>query len=55
MPIEAIIFDMDGVLVDSEVYWDKARVEFARDRGKANGRTSFSALRWDAARSAGPV
>jgi HAD superfamily hydrolase (TIGR01509 family) len=34
VPIEAVIFDMDGVLVDSEVYWQKARVEFARDLGK---------------------
>jgi HAD superfamily hydrolase (TIGR01509 family) len=34
MPIEAVIFDMDGVLVDSEVYWLRARQEFARDIGK---------------------
>lgn len=33
MPIEAVVFDMDGVIVDSEVYWAQARVEFARDRG----------------------
>jgi len=34
MPIEAVIFDMDGVLVDSEVYWYQARQEYARDHGQ---------------------
>lgn len=33
MPIETVIFDMDGVIVDSEVYWFKSRQEFARDLG----------------------
>lgn len=34
MPIETVIFDMDGVLVDSEIYWEEARQEYARDVGK---------------------
>ncbi len=34
MTLEVVIFDMDGVLVDSEVYWSVSRIEFAKDRGK---------------------
>lgn len=34
MPIQAVIFDMDGVLVDSEAYWWQARVAFAEALGK---------------------
>lgn len=34
MPIETIIFDMDGVLVESEHYWLQAREEFAAARGR---------------------
>jgi mannitol-1-/sugar-/sorbitol-6-/2-deoxyglucose-6-phosphatase len=34
LTIQAVIFDMDGVLVDSEVYWRKSREEFARALGK---------------------
>ena len=34
MAIEAIIFDMDGLLVDSEPVWDKARRSMAAEAGK---------------------
>src|SRR4029450_13387878 len=31
--IEAVIFDLDGVLLDSEQVWDEVREELARERG----------------------
>lgn len=31
--IEAMVFDLDGVIVDSEHVWDAAREAFARERG----------------------
>jgi HAD superfamily hydrolase (TIGR01509 family) len=31
--IEAVVFDLDGVLVDSEEIWDRAREQLARERG----------------------
>ena len=31
--IEAVVFDLDGVLLDSEQVWDSAREELARERG----------------------
>jgi len=34
MAIQTVIFDMDGVLVDSEVYWLESRIEFAQSIGK---------------------
>lgn len=33
MKFKAVIFDMDGVLIDSEVYWFDAEREFFRARG----------------------
>jgi len=33
--LEAVVFDMDGVLVDSEEIWDEARRDLALERGLA--------------------
>ena len=42
MPIAAVIFDLDGVLVDSEQVWDGARRELVSDHG---GRWTETATR----------
>ncbi len=31
--IEAVVFDLDGVIVDSEHVWDEVREDLARERG----------------------
>jgi HAD superfamily hydrolase (TIGR01509 family) len=33
--IKAIVFDMDGILIDSEVIWGRVREQFANERGLA--------------------
>jgi HAD superfamily hydrolase (TIGR01509 family) len=33
--IDAVIFDLDGVIVDSEIWWDEARRDFALAHGRA--------------------
>ena len=42
--IEAIIFDMDGLLVDSEPVWNQARVDLAASVGKDWNKTDHKAV-----------
>ena len=37
-PVDAVIFDMDGVIVDTELVWESVRVDFARRHGRSWGR-----------------
>ena len=33
MSIEAVVFDLDGVIVDSEQVWDEVREAYAKETG----------------------
>jgi HAD superfamily hydrolase (TIGR01509 family) len=33
MPVEAVIFDLDGVLIQTEEVWDEVREQYVRERG----------------------
>ena len=33
-PIDGVIFDLDGVIVDSEIWWDEVRQAFAAEHGR---------------------
>jgi HAD superfamily hydrolase (TIGR01509 family) len=37
MPVSAVVFDMDGVLVDTEQVWDDVRERLVRERGGRYG------------------
>jgi HAD superfamily hydrolase (TIGR01509 family) len=53
-PVEAVVFDLDGVLIDSEHVWDEARRRLAEERsGRWHERASrdmmgMSSLEWSA-------
>lgn len=35
--IDAVLFDLDGVLVDTEPWWDEVRIKFAAEHGRSWG------------------
>lgn len=44
MPVEAVIFDMDGVIVESEHLWDQAREELVMEAGGRWGANAQTAM-----------
>ena len=52
--IDAVVFDLDGVLIQTEEVWDEVREAFARERGGRYGRAAqrammgMSSLEWSA-------
>ncbi len=44
MPVQAVIFDMDGVIVESEHLWDQAREELVKEAGGRWGANAQTAM-----------
>ncbi len=44
MPVQAVIFDMDGVIVESEHLWDQAREELVKETGGRWGANAQTAM-----------
>jgi HAD superfamily hydrolase (TIGR01509 family) len=44
MPVKAVIFDMDGVIVESEALWDRAREDLVKETGGRWGANSQQAM-----------
>ncbi|MFT4050245.1 MAG: HAD family phosphatase [Solirubrobacterales bacterium] len=44
MPVKAVIFDMDGVIVESEHLWDQAREELVKETGGRWGAGAQTAM-----------
>ena len=44
MPIKALLFDLDGTIIDTEKVWDEAAIEFLRRRGHTYDPTAVKHL-----------
>ncbi len=42
--VQAVVFDLDGVLVDTEIWWDEVRIEFAARAGRVWSESDRAAI-----------